>query len=305
MSPESMAQSLAMLRQVLDGISYVEIARQAGVSRTLVEQRVKTIARELAARMGVAGIAPHGPVLAAQLRHERGAYLEAIARFRPQDLPDAPPRSAALSDADIEHLVSVTRAHSNCRARDVALLYMLFATGAKPLEVARLEVGDYLAKDGTVRVESILRAQAAISGTARPLYFANPKLVSAIDQYLAQRVPAGQGAGRPGEYRGLAPDSKLFLSADGEPMTIHAEDHGGSRHHKCRSVLEIYRRIFRRAGLPGVSALSARRTVARRLAERGCDIEQAGQVLGITPRAVRHLLTTAPQPMRKLFSELL
>jgi integrase len=305
MSPESIAQSLAMLRQVLDGASYIEIARRAGVSRTLVEQRVKTVARELAVRMGVAGSAPHGPVLAAQLRRERSAYLEAIARFRLQDLPDARPRHAVLSDADIEHLVSVTRAHSKFGARDVALLYMLLGTGAKPLEVARLDVGDYLAKDGTVRVESTLRAQVAISGTARPLYFANAKLVAALDQYLAQRARAGQGAGRPGEYRGLAPDSKLFLSADGEPMTIRAEDHGGKLHHNCRAVLEIYRRIFRRAGLPGVSALSARRTVARRLAERGCDVEQAGKVLGITPRAVRHLLAAAPQPLRKLFSELL
>ncbi|MCK7501145.1 MAG: hypothetical protein MZW92_71740 [Comamonadaceae bacterium] len=33
---------------MLDGTTYAEVARQAGVSRTLVEQRVKAVARELA-----------------------------------------------------------------------------------------------------------------------------------------------------------------------------------------------------------------------------------------------------------------
>jgi len=168
-----------------------------------------------------------------------------------------------------------------------------------------MEVGDYLEEDGSVRVESTLRAQAAINGAARPLFFANAKLVAAIDEYLVERVRNGQGAGRSGAYRGLAPDSRLFLTAEGEPMAVHAEVCGGGLQHKCRSVLEIYRRIFRKGGLPGVSALSARRTVARRLTERGCAIEQVGLVLGISSQAVRRLLASDPQPLRKVISELL
>ena len=304
-SPESMAQSLGMLRQVLDGTPYVEIARQAGVSRTLVEQRVKAVARELASSVGLPGVAPGAPVLIPELRRARDALIDAIAHFRPPEPSPVARRSVALSDADLDHVVAITRAHSNFRARDVAMLYVLFATGAKPLEVARLEVGDYLEEGGSVRVESTLRAQAAINGAARPLYFANVKLVAAIDEYLVERLRNGQGAGRSGAYRGLAPDSRLFLTAEGEPMAVHAEVCGGGLQHKCRSVLEIYRRIFRKAGLPGISALSARRTMARRLTERGCAIEQVGQVLGISSQAVRRLLASDPQPLRKVISELL
>ena len=45
---------------------------------------------------------------------------------------------------------------------------MLFSTGARPLEIARLEVRDYLAEDGSVREESLLPAKAAVNGKARP-----------------------------------------------------------------------------------------------------------------------------------------
>ena len=47
-----------------------------------------------------------------------------------------------MTRADFEHVVAMTRRHSNCKNRDVALLLVLFATAAKPLEIARLKVGD-------------------------------------------------------------------------------------------------------------------------------------------------------------------
>ena len=86
MNPESMAQSLGMLRQVLDGTPYAEVARQTGVSRTLVEQRVKAIARDLAASAGLPGAAPGARVLIPELRRAREAMLEAIARARSASL---------------------------------------------------------------------------------------------------------------------------------------------------------------------------------------------------------------------------
>jgi DNA-binding CsgD family transcriptional regulator len=55
--------------------------------------------------------------------------------------------------------------------------------------------------------------------------------------------------------------------------------------------LDIYRRIFARAGLKNVSALSARRTIAERLVDRGCDVNQVGAVLGLKERtSVRNLI---------------
>ncbi|MCK7501144.1 MAG: hypothetical protein MZW92_71735 [Comamonadaceae bacterium] len=72
----------------------------------------------------------------------------------------------ALSDADLDHVVAITRAHSHFRARDVAMLYVLFATGAKPLEVARLEVGDYL--DGGLTQQRLGRTPSECFNAALP-----------------------------------------------------------------------------------------------------------------------------------------
>ena len=78
----------------------------------------------------------------------------------------------------------------------MALLLVLFATAAKPLEIARLVVSDYLTDDGSVREESVMRADAAINGNGRPLFFASTKVVAAVDAYLEERVRHGQGTGK-------------------------------------------------------------------------------------------------------------
>ena len=73
------------------------------------------------------------------------------------------------------------------------MLLVLLSTAAKPLEIARLVVGDYLTEDGLVREESVMRADAAINGKQRPLFFASTKVVAAVDAYLEERVRRGQG----------------------------------------------------------------------------------------------------------------
>jgi len=87
----------------------------------------------------------------------------------------------------------VIRQHSNCAKRDTALLLVLFSTAAKPLEIARLVVSDYLSEDGSVREASVLRANAAINSKERPLFFASTKVVAAVDAYLGERIRRGQG----------------------------------------------------------------------------------------------------------------
>ena len=126
----------------------------------------------------------------------------------------------ALISEDIEHVVAMTRQHSNCRNRDVALLLVLFATAAKPLEIARLQVGDYLTEDGSVREESVMRADAAINGKARSPFFASTRLVAAVDAYLQERVRRGHGTRKATTYRGLDPESRLFLTGGGRGMPI-------------------------------------------------------------------------------------
>ena len=80
-------------------------------------------------------------------------------------------------------------------------------------------------------------------------------------------------------------------------MPIKVRAVGNRKHHRCGVILDIYRRIFARAGLKGVSALCARRTIAKRLIERGCDVDQVGAVLGLKERnSVRNLIQDDHEP---------
>jgi len=291
MRAESLAKSIKMLKGILDGRTYVSVAQESGLSRSAVEQRVKALARDLQTVVGVERVDEDEVATVKAMRVRKDNYLEALEHYHPQRVADARTGPRALADQDIERAVAVIQQHSNCRKRDTALLLVLFSTAAKPLEIARLEVSDYLGEDGSVREESVMRANAAINGKGRPLFFASTKVIAAVDAYLEERIRRGQGAKEPTKYRGLDPDSRLFLTGDGYEMPIKVRAIGNGRQFRCGVILDIYRRIFARAGLKGVSALCARRTVAEKLTERGCDVDQVGAVLGLTERnSVRNLI---------------
>ena len=114
------------------------------------------------------------------------------------------------------------------------------------------------------------------------------------------------GVGVPGAYRGLDPDSRLFLSSTGEGFKITPYGEDGQRRFLCRSILDTYAKLFRYSELDGVSALSARRTVIARLYERGADEDQIVLLLGISERsAARELLPRQKPSIEVLVDELI
>jgi hypothetical protein len=163
------------------------------------------------------------------------------------------------------------------------------------LEAARLEVRDYLDRDGRVRRESQVREEVAINGRERPLFFAHRPLEESLAAYLDERLHAGHGLGIERGWRGLDPQSPLFLGVDGEyyPITLNGEP--GQRRFVCRPLLEAYRRVCRQAGVPGLCAQSARLTLMARMYERGADESQIGLVLGISDRSAVQVQMPRPR----------
>ncbi|MNR00431.1 hypothetical protein D3C85_1162020 [compost metagenome] len=83
----------------------------------------------------------------------------------------------------------------------------------KPAELAQLRVSDYLSPVGDPLTETVVRPEMAFNGRARPLCWVNKKLITAIDEHLADRLKRGHGiTGRLTAYRGLDPQSGLFVS---------------------------------------------------------------------------------------------
>lgn len=297
-------RSVEMLKLVLGGETYDAVAARAGVTRTAVERRIKTVALKLSQCVGIEGLNGDATAFVQRLRQHRAAILAALDDFEPA-VPFGPRASRVVSNEEIARSAQRIKGRSSRPWHDQALFYLLFATGARPLEIARLEVRDYLNPDGSVRVASEMRAEAAISGRARPLYFTSTRLDAVLEQYLSERLVRGLGLGEPTAYRGLDPRSLLFLSPTGEGFKITPYGEDGQRRYLCRPILETYRKLFRYAELRDVTPLSVRLTLASRLYERGADEEQVGQLLGICARsAVRELFPrprpTIPELMREV-----
>lgn len=302
---ENALQSVEMLRAVVGGETYEAVAARFGVSRTAVERRIKSVAVQLTQVVGVDGLKEEGAAFVRRLRLHREAILVALEGFEPQPPVGARP-ARVLSAAEVTQGAVRIKGRTSRTWHDLALYYMLFATGLRPLEIARLEVRDYLLIDGSVCWESELRAEVAINGKPRPLYFGSTRLDDALAAYFRERLHSGHGLGEPDCYRGLDPESRLFLSPGGEPYKI-APNNGapGQNRYVCRALLEIYRKLFRYAELKGLSAQSARLTVISRMYERGADEDQVGTILGIGERsAVRELLPRPKPTLAELLDEL-
>ncbi|UEC01699.1 site-specific integrase [Burkholderia vietnamiensis] len=279
--------SVEMLRAVLQDQTYEAVAALHGITRTAVERRIKSVARRLAAIADIEGLNEDGAAFVRRLRMHRLAVLAALSTFDPTDVPAAPAQTdiQVLREEEITTGAQRIRTRSHQPFEDLALYYMLFATAARPLEIARLEVRDYLDADGTVRRTSEIREEVAITGRSRPLYFRSARLDEAMTDYLAERALRGHGLGDHGRFGGFDPTGRLFLSPTGRGFEITRYGDEGQRRFLCRAIQETYRKLFRYAGFKGVTALTVRHTVADRLYARGADESQVGLLLGIAERS--------------------
>ena len=280
----SWALAIEMLRGILEGNTYDAVASRHGITRTAVERRIKAVAIHIASTAGIAGLNAEGAAFVRRLRLHREAIHAAL-----DELGTEPPAHArhirVLTDEEITSGALRIRGRSQQPHEDLALYYILLATGARPLEIARLEVRDYLHADGSVRRVSCVRADVAITGRERPLFFCSTRLEEALNAYLVERVSDRQGLGAHGEYRGLDPASRLYLSASGQGFEIKPYGSEGQKRFRCRAIQETYRKLFRYAELKQVTALTVRHTVADRLYARGADESQVGLLLGIADRS--------------------
>jgi integrase len=308
MKPETATRARTMLASILrDGLSYREAGAPFGLGRSSVERCIKALVLEVARERGIAELDEDGLCCLPRLRQFREPVLRAVAEYLPAH--PRPKCITLLGPDEIAAGAARVRLRSENAHRDVALMYVLFCTGAKPIEMARLEVRDYLNRDGSFRAYSEMRAETAVNGRSRPLFFTSARTRAALDAYLTERRRRRLGTAAlravgGDTYRGLDPGSALFLTEDGWPFDIG--ERGPNDHREtCRLMIATLRTIFKRAGWTGVTAQAARRVVARRLADKGADGAQVGQILGLSSAgAVRRLLDGHRRPLEDLTQEL-
>jgi len=298
MDQHSLQIASDMLRALIAGASCEAVADEYGVSKSAVSQRTRLLACELQQVVGVVGVNEDESPTARLIREHGDAYLEALDHFVPDAALASSERDQRIVCAYIDLIAAKIARHSRCKRRDTALLLTLFSTAAKPLEIAQLEVRDYLDAAGAVRDQSTIRAEIALNRCERLLHFRNAATNTAIDAYLAERVANGLGTHQSPAFRGLFPQSRLFLARSGMPLQVKCAG-AGSPHLVCKEIHEIYRRIFAYGGLPGVNTAYARRVAAHRLREGGADSEEIGRTLGLQKLAVHKLLQAAACPVSR------
>jgi integrase/recombinase XerD len=200
-----------------------------------------------------------------------------------------------VEDDQLDWLLKVTRRDSAIHGkRNIAMLLTLFGTGVTPAELAGLKISDALAPDGELKAgqkppkgrkssyyEAEVRAEIAFNGYARPLRWVNKRLATAINDYLVERVENKQGTWTGSGYRGLDPESPLFLSRGSEGFSCRQTfGQDGKVRRQFASLSNLFARLFSNAGIAGAVAGSARRTLAVKLKRRGIDIRVIAELLG-------------------------
>ena len=282
---------LSLVEAVLDReLAYRVAALQLGVVRSTVERRVKGLVRRLFDAGLLGDFKAEWIDDLAALRRERAAIMAAAMAFK-RPLPGR--RTALPDERELADAAARLRAKSRGGDRDVALICMLFTTGLKPIEIARLEVRDCLLEDGSMRVVSTLRPEAAANGVARPLWFNSPLAAQSIDAYLAQRLRRGHGVGDAARHRGLDPRSRLFLTEAGQPFRITPRSPSDARP-TCKHLQATLRQAFARAGWTGMTAQRLRRHAALAMTREGADRAQVQQLLGLKSRRSLERLASEP-----------
>jgi integrase len=307
MRPQTIPKATTLLTRVLqDGATYREAGAPYAMGRSSVERAIKALVLQVARERGIPALDEDALTSLTRLRQCRESILRAVRDYAPVK---STPIRMSIGPEEVAIGASRVRRRSDNANRDVALIFVLFCTGAKPIEIARLEVRDYLNRDGRVRECSEMRPEAAVRRRGRPMLFASPRVRAAVDAYLAERsrkglgVTAGSDAPRALKYRGLDPFSALFLTETGKRFEVTGRG-PDDRRTTSRHMIATLRLIFRRAGWTGVTSQSVRRDVARWLADKGADAAQVGELLGLSStRSVRRLLRHDRRPLEMLMRD--
>lgn len=191
-------------------------------------------------------------------------------------------KPAVVEDQQLESLVQAVQENSRMPVRDAALVLVLYETALTVTELAMVTVADLIDERGRVRACSTVRAQISHNGKVRPLLWQGSAMIEALDAYLDWRVSRGHriviGSSA---YRGLDPQSPLFLTEVGKPFAMTTRRlPSGTVSVSCVTLGSCIVRMHAYGGISGGSAQSARRTFAVKEYRRGRMISDIALRLG-------------------------
>ncbi len=157
-------------------------------------------------------------------------------------------KSICLSPQEGRRVIEAPEGSSLMAQRDRALLSVLFFTGCRESEICRLQVKDFFAEHGFFILEF------KVKGGKRNRVALHNACAVEINRYLDMAGHAGDS------------DSPLFLP-------IKTKDKLSQRAFHRQSIIYIWNKYTRKAGIVGTSPHSARTTFITTALENNCPIE--------------------------------
>lgn len=186
----------------------------------------------------------------------------------------APP----LTRPEIKHVVNVAGVSGRTPERDQALLLCSITTGLRVTEISQLEVRHIMKENGDYKLEGWIPGKYTKSGKGGVVFVSNKKFQKALDKYFSVRLQKKhQVSNEPDRYRGLKPDSKVFLTETGyrfamskkTRMVGKGKNKEPKDYYACDVLERVFKRLYQRAfgDETDKSSHSGRKTFCNRLEE--------------------------------------
>jgi integrase len=168
--------------------------------------------------------------------------------------------------------------------RNIAIVWMSFGSALRVTEIARLKVRDVVDPDGELKDEFRLPSAYTKNGESRMAYMLEPEHKKALFDYLDWRSENRRRINDSSEFRGLIPDSPLFLARGNAGFAFRKKEYQKAdgtvaEYSVCSSMQQLLSNLVGKA-VDGGSSHSGRRTFATRLADRGVDLDYIKYLLG-------------------------
>lgn len=173
--------------------------------------------------------------------------------------------------------------------RNVAVIWMLFGSGCRINEVAKLKVSDLIRESNELRTTFIIKGSYTKTGNPRAAYILYRNHRIAIEAWIDELIEERACLSGEDTYRGLRKDWPLFsITKKGRywrKMAFRDKKYkdakGNTKTTKvCGSLQNLISELFKNAGLHGGSSHSGRRTLATWLDHKGVELETIQRILG-------------------------
>ena len=161
--------------------------------------------------------------------------------------------AAPLTKVQIKHVVVVAGASGRTPDRDQALLLCSITMGLRVSEIANLEVRHIMSEDDKYLLEDWLPGDFSKSGKSAAIFPTNKKFRRALDAYIEWRIKKKHIlSGDTKKYRGLRPDSKVFLTETGGKFAMTTKKRKSSKgepleYKACDTLERAFKRLYQRA----------------------------------------------------------